>query len=220
MRLISATPSPYARKVRIVAIEKGLDLDLVNDIPWGPDTVVAQFNPLEQLPILITDDGVSIYNSNFIVDWLERQFPEPALIPSGDAEFLQCKKLEIIATGVLDASLLYTREVRRADSDREWLARQERKILGGLAEVSRVLGRRPFALAGRFTLADAAIGTMLAAFEFAGSAGLPTPVGDWRAIHGALGDYLDRLSERESFTQTRPVMFDFDFGFADSTPNH
>jgi glutathione S-transferase len=132
MKPISATPSPFARKVRIVALEKGIDLELVNDIPWRADTIVTRFNPLEQLPILITDDNVALYDSGFIVDWLERHFPEPALIPPENAAFLQCKKLEIVSNGVLDASLLYTREAGRAVPDPEWLARQPQALAGAL----------------------------------------------------------------------------------------
>lgn len=211
MKLISATPSPFARKVRIVALEKGIDLEVVNDIPWAPDTIVGNFNPLEQLPILILDSGETIFDSGFICHWLERRFPERALIPAGDDEYLACMKLEIIANGVLDAGLLFTRETLRPDQDGDWLARQERKILGGIGEIARVLEDRPFAVAQRFTLADAAIGTMLAALDFAGPAGLPTPADDWRQRWPELGDYVDRLSERPSFAATRPVMFDFDF---------
>jgi glutathione S-transferase len=220
MKLISATPSPFARKVRIVAIEKAITLELINDVPWGPDTVVAQFNPLEQLPILIMDDGVPIYGSGFIVDWLERKFPDPALIPEEDCDFILCKKLELISNGVLDACLLYTREAGRADPDQQWLERQERKISGGVAEVGRLIANRPFAVAGRFTLADAAAGTMLASLEFGESIGLRTPAANWRRDNPPLGTYLDEISRRQSFVQTRPVMFDFKFDFAETTVAH
>jgi glutathione S-transferase len=32
-RLISATPSPYARKVRIALIEKGIPFELITTVP-------------------------------------------------------------------------------------------------------------------------------------------------------------------------------------------
>lgn len=211
MKLISASPSPYARKVRIVLIEKGIPFDLENDIPWAAETIVPQFNPLEKLPILITDDGEGIYESRFIVEWLERRFPSPAMIPTDDDGYLACKKLELIADGVIDASLLYTRDTQDPHPDLEWRARQGRKIAGGIAEAARLIGDRPFALGGRFTLADAAIGTMLAAFEFADTVGWRMPESLWRERHPNLAPYLDALNERESFAQTRPVMFDFDF---------
>ena len=35
MRLLSATPSPYARKVRIALAEKGIPFELVTEVPWN-----------------------------------------------------------------------------------------------------------------------------------------------------------------------------------------
>lgn len=211
VKLINATPSPWGRKVRILLIEKGLDVEVVNDIPWAPDTCVPQYNPLEKLPILIADDGESVYESRLIVEWVERYFPEPAMIPSDNAGYLACKKAEVLADGIMDAGLLFFMEGHRESQDAAWSARQGRKLVGGVAEVARMIGTRPFAVGDRFTLADAAIGAMLGSLEF-----IPTMTDrvdqevQWRQQHPNLGDYFDRLEERPSFAATRPVMFDFD----------
>ena len=37
-RLISATPSPYARKVRIQLAEKNIPFELITEVPWDNDT--------------------------------------------------------------------------------------------------------------------------------------------------------------------------------------
>ena len=60
-QLISATPSPYARKVRIALAEKGLPFKLVTEVPWNSTTVTPKYNPLEKLPVLILEDGSSVY---------------------------------------------------------------------------------------------------------------------------------------------------------------
>src|SRR5437588_455121 len=55
MRLISATPSPYARKVRIALAEKGIAFDLVTEVPWNEDTTLPSlplYNALEKVPVL------------------------------------------------------------------------------------------------------------------------------------------------------------------------
>ena len=52
-KLLSATPSPYARKVRIQLAEKGIPFELITEVPWNTDTVTPQYNPLEKLPVLI-----------------------------------------------------------------------------------------------------------------------------------------------------------------------
>ncbi len=45
-RLISATPSPYARKVRIALAEKGIPFELRTEVPWDAATQTPASNPL------------------------------------------------------------------------------------------------------------------------------------------------------------------------------
>ncbi|WP_223880940.1 glutathione S-transferase N-terminal domain-containing protein [Roseococcus microcysteis] len=81
-RLISATPSPYARKVRIALLEKGIPFDLQTEVPWHADTATPAYNPLEKLPVLVLPDGTGIYESRFILEWLEVKHPTPACCPT------------------------------------------------------------------------------------------------------------------------------------------
>ena len=37
LKLISATPSPYARKVRIALAEKNIAFELITEVPWITD---------------------------------------------------------------------------------------------------------------------------------------------------------------------------------------
>lgn len=48
LRLISATPSPFARKVRIALHEKGLPFELLTEVPWDKSTSTPRYNPLEK----------------------------------------------------------------------------------------------------------------------------------------------------------------------------
>ena len=81
LKLISATPSPFARKVRVALMEKDIPFDLITVNPWNANESVHPHNPLGKIPVLITDPGTPIYESSYILDWLEVHFPEPALIP-------------------------------------------------------------------------------------------------------------------------------------------
>ena len=82
-RLINARPSPYGRRVAIVLIEKGLDYEVTYDVPWGSDTCTPEHSPFQQLPILISPDGEGLYESSYILEWLEAKYPEPPLLPAG-----------------------------------------------------------------------------------------------------------------------------------------
>ena len=47
--LIVATPSPFARKVRVAMLEKGVAFDVEVDNPWNPGSQAARHNPLGRL---------------------------------------------------------------------------------------------------------------------------------------------------------------------------
>jgi glutathione S-transferase len=75
LTLISATPSPYARKNRIALLEKGIPFKLRTEIPWHSTTETPKYNPLEELPILIFDDCRSpIYESWFIQEYIVQKY--------------------------------------------------------------------------------------------------------------------------------------------------
>jgi glutathione S-transferase len=207
MRLISATPSPWARKVRILLLEKSVAFDLVDDVPWDPDTCVPAYNPLEKLPILITDDGESVYDSRLIVDWIERRFPDPPMIPAALDEWLAAKRLEVLADGVCDAMLLCFRELSSAEPDQDWIRRQRRKIAGGLDEIARRVGEQDLAVGDRFSLGDAAVAAALGGLDSVADAGV-VPESAWREGRAALAAYFGRLEQRASVAATRPIPFD------------
>jgi glutathione S-transferase len=122
--LISATPSPYARKVRIALQEKGLPFTLQTEVPWDSTTKTPSYNPLEKLPVLILDDGeTAIYESHYIMEWLETKYPETSLMPEGLEEKLFAKKVEVVCDGICDALVLVFFEGRREVQSEEWRER-------------------------------------------------------------------------------------------------
>ena len=117
--LISATPSPYARKVRIALQEKGIPFELQTEVPWDSTTKTPQYNPLEKLPVLILDDGkTAVYESHYILEWLEAKHPKPSLLPEDLDDRLFAKKVEVICDGICDALVLAFFEKLR-DEDKQ-----------------------------------------------------------------------------------------------------
>lgn len=119
--LISATPSPYARKVRIALQEKNLPFDLKTEVPWDHTTQTPQYNPLEKLPVLVFNDGrPAVYESHFILEWLETKYPEPSLLPSIDDadDRLLVKQIEVVVDGICDALVLAFFENKRDEDKR------------------------------------------------------------------------------------------------------
>ena len=198
-KLISATPSPYARKVRIALIEKGLAFELITEVPWDSSTATPRYNPLEKLPVLILDDGSSVYESSYILDWLELKYPQTPLLPPDVDGILAAKKLDVLCNGVCDAVVLtFFERQREGGGSPEWLARQRRKIEGGLGEIARLVGTREWAVGEHFSLGDIAAGTA-AGYLSVRLKELPV-----REMYPALTAYADRLALRPSFAATQP----------------
>ena len=199
-QLISATPSPYARKVRIALAEKGLPFELLTEVPWNSTSITPRYNPLEKLPILLLGDGSSVYESSYILQYLELKHPQVPLLPKDIDGHLAARKLEVLCDGVCDAVVLSLFEKLRAGGGSpEWLARQRRKIEGGMAEMARLVGQRQWAVGVSFGLGDIAVGTA------AGYVSLRYQVLPWRTLHPGLAVFCDRLAQRPAFKTTVPV---------------
>jgi glutathione S-transferase len=196
--LISATPSPYARKVRIALLEKGIPFTLRTEVPWHADTSTPAYNPLEKLPVLVLPDGQGIYESRFILEWLEVRHPVPPLLPRDPELALRARQIEVICDGVCDATVLLFFELRRDDPSNPWMARQRRKINGGLAALAKLAGEGVL-VGSAFGLADICAGTVLRYLS------VRYPEHPWRETWPALAVMSDRLEERTSFLATVPV---------------
>ena len=150
--------------------------------------------------MLLPDGGEPLFQSSYILEWLERRHPEPPLLPPDDDGILAHKRLEVLADGVCDSVILILFERMRPEGhvSEAWIARQRRKIDGGVAALAEAVGRRRFAVGDRFGLADIAIGSVL------GYLGVRYAEKDWRGAYPDLAAYFDALSERPSFAGSVP----------------
>ena len=108
MTLISATPSAYARINRIALMEKGVPFELKNEVPWNLDTETPTYNPLEKLPILIREDGTSMFDSGLIQEYIVQKYADqgPSLLPEGFDAIFQAKQIQTLCQGHMDALAL------------------------------------------------------------------------------------------------------------------
>lgn len=210
--LINARPSPFGRKVAIALLEKGIEYAVRYDLPWGSQTCTPKFSPLEQLPILIDDRGESIYDSTYILEWLEAKYPAPPLLPADVPARLAAKKRQLLGERLMEIAQNLIFELHRPDPSSAWTERQTRKIAGAFAEMERLHATpRPNA-DGSIDLGDIAIGTTLLLFEFAVAARLSPAIDAlrWRGRYARLTQLLEVLEMRPSFVATLPQHMDVD----------
>ena len=159
MKLLYSLTSPYARKVRIVAAEKRIAIDLEQVVLADADCPVPHHNPLGKIPVLIMDDGESLYDSSVIVDYLDQRTPVSHLIPQDTKSKFQVKRWESLADGVCDAGVAVMVEQRRPENlqDPGWINKQWTKVERGLEALNNDLGQNKFCVDETFSLADIAL---------------------------------------------------------------
>jgi len=202
MKLVSSLTSPFGRKARIVLLEKKIPCQLQVENPWLPDSVVATINPLGKVPVLMLEDGVSVFDSRVIVEYLDHISPVGHLIPNEPKSRMIVRGVEALADGVTDAAVLVFLERKRPPEQQsaDWLTLQNKTLFSGLEALSEALGEKPWFLGNSMTLADVACGCMLGYLDFRFSEI------DWRSAHPNLAKLADKLATRPSFVETVPVL--------------
>ena len=104
--LYSGPLSLFARKVEIALREKGLAFERIMvpfDQTSGYDPKhpeVLALNPKGQVPVL-NDDGLVLYDSTVIIEYLDEAYPQPPLYPETPAKRARCRLDELFADEIL-----------------------------------------------------------------------------------------------------------------------
>ena len=110
MKLTFSPASPFARKVRIAAIELGLidriEFTPVTVAPGTPNDEYSKINPVKKLPVLILDNGEVIADSYVIVEYLDELAGGGKLIPASGTAKWRMKTDHSLLQGMLDSMLL------------------------------------------------------------------------------------------------------------------
>lgn len=107
MKLYYSPTSPYVRKVVACAIIRGLDGRIerhVTNPHESPDDLLAD-NPLSKVPCLVTDDGLSLFGSQLICEYLDSVGDEMQLFPAHGAPRWRALKFQSVGDGILDAAV-------------------------------------------------------------------------------------------------------------------
>ena len=159
MKLYASPASSFARKIRIMLIEKnvGHEVEMVN--LWEPNEL-QKASPIGKVPALKLDDGRVLISSPLIADYVDSKYPSPRFIPADIDGRIEVRRWEALADGTMDAvgaSLYEMRFHDEAKRSQVWLDRQRGKIDAGLSALEGMLGSRPWCVGNAMSLADIAI---------------------------------------------------------------
>ena len=202
MKLLYTPNSPYARKVRIVALEKHIDLALQEVVLADPDCPVSNHNPLGKVPVLVLDDGDNLYDSRVIVEYIDNHAPGTHLIPQDNSSKIWVRRWEALADGVCDAAIAAMLEGRRPPEQQSQaiIDKQLDKVMRGLEVLNLDITKKKWCVNETFSLADIALGCML------GYVDLRFKQLNWQDNYVNLAKHYSVLVKRPSFKLTMPVV--------------
>ncbi len=199
MKLYITTPSPFARKVRIVAREKGL-ANRIEEIvvdPYANAPELLDTNPVVQVPTLMAEDGQALNDSPVICEYLDRLGGGDDLLPpSGSADWLRVKRLETLGNQALEMGVKLVLEKRRPENERSpmWIERWTTNM-GRALDALEAEDLSPQRLD---------LGSVTAAIAVTWI-GFRHPDYDWKTGRPKLVAFQTAMEARESFQSTYPA---------------
>jgi len=194
MKLTFSAASPFARKLRIAAIELGL-IDKIQLVPvtvkvGEPNEEYSKITPLKKLPVLILDDGEVILDSYVIVEYLN-ELAGGGLIPEYGPTRWRVKSDHSLLQGMLDSMLLCRYENVMRPQGLHWKAWHDdhwNRVWTGMARFEA----RDDLLSGPLTIAQIALVCVLgyADFRFADCG--------WHKTYPKLDRFHQKMLERPS----------------------
>lgn len=188
MKLYYSTGSPFARKVRIVMLEKGITPELIPTVTMDNPPALHEANPSGKVPCVVLDDGEVLSESSLVCRYLA-----PELCPND----LGVHQRDGHGIAIMEAAVRYFLETKREPQYQSpvWLERYTNAILRTLPVLEKELPK----FGDAFLIDTISVATAL------GYISLRMPQLEWRKSHPKLAAWLEKVSERPSMKATIPV---------------
>ena len=199
MKLYYSPTSPFVRKINVFAIEAGLDkqIEWVKTNPWLVEDILTAENPLSQIPTLITDDGMVLYDSSVICEYLDSLHSGEKLIPQESRVRWPVLRLQALADGILDAGILRFLEKKREAEKQsiDWDATHKKSVERSLDYLENSVTD----WGDNLDIGVLSIACVLGwlDFRFANE--------NWRSNRPKLDSWFGQFSKRPSMTKTMPA---------------
>ncbi len=197
MKLFFSPTSPFVRKVRICAIELGVDnqLELTASNAFAEDGL-RDVNPLSKVPALLLDDGSVLYDSPVLCEYVDHLGGGGLFPPAGPARWTALRR-QALGDGICDAALRQVLEGRRAEGDQhqDEIDRQALAVHAGLEALE---AEADSLSADRMTIGEITVACALGYLD------LRFSHQDWRIGRPRLTAWFAEVSQRPSIQSTKP----------------
>ena len=194
MKLFHSPNSPYVRKVMATAIACGIEaqITLVPTNPHDSPAELLAMNPLSRIPCLVTEDGVGLFDSPVICEYLDAT-AAGALFPAGAARW-RALKLQAIGDGIMDAAVARRGEMARPPEPARTAMMQ--RNAAAVARALDTLEAEP--PPDHLDIGTIAVACALGYLDFRFA---PEP---WRDTHPRLAAWYATMAARPELTRTAP----------------
>ena len=138
MKLYYSAASPYVRKVMACAIIRGLDgrIEKHPSTPHESPADLVADNPLSKVPCLVTDDGMSLFGSQLICEYLDSLGDALSLFPVPGAARWRALKFQSLGDGILDAAVPCRGELQKPqEAARDGLIARYKTVMRRVVDV-------------------------------------------------------------------------------------
>lgn len=196
MKLFFSPTSPYVRKVLVLAHEIEL-VERITVVPVNPfeqsEALVAA-NPLSKVPTLVLDDGLTLFDSRVICEYLDLRHDGTRFFPPAGASRWKALRTQALADGVIDSAVALRLESLRPEAQRSQPT--EERLLGAIRRGTATLADELADLPAQPTIAHIATGCALAYLD------LRVAHDPWRERHEGLARWFTAWAARPSMVAT------------------
>lgn len=218
--------SAHTRKVILAATHKALDFRVEPVVPLAPPDGWLELSPTGQIPAL-RDGDFSLSDSSVICAYLDRKYPGRSIYPDSTEDYARALWLEEYVDGNLQQFVLkqFLLETVFAPAflkrETDWNVVNNAldvEIPKRFAQLNDWVRPNEFLVAGRFTIADIALASILINFNYGGRR---IDAGRYPNLKRYFGFLLDKEPVKSVLEAERPAArsvpgLDADFGRSSS----
>jgi glutathione S-transferase len=199
MKLYTNPASPFARKARIIVRELKLVVEEINVPREGLGDGFRAINPLGKIPVLVLDDGSTLFDSPVICEYLNeagggRFFPGKSLLRENTGHW-RALTLQALGDGICDAAV--ARNYERLRPAELQSAAVIQKYMNAVNTGLDVLERTKFT--DKVTIGEITVACALGYLDFR------IPELGWRETRPNLRDWYEKFAQYPSMQATWPA---------------
>jgi glutathione S-transferase len=196
MKITFSNASPYVRKAMACAVARGIDNKIERWTIPATDPAITEFNPLNKVPTLVTDDVGPLFDSPVICEYLDTVGTAAPLFPASGQARWNASRLQALGDGIMDASQPRRREIGLPQDEGRiaYIALQQGKVARALDALEKEASTF-----GKLThIGEITVGCALGYLDFR--------FGNepWRAGHPKLTAWYEEVVKLPALAQTMP----------------